>query len=117
MNSKGFTLIETLVVMMIVAVLAVIAIPTFFSYSSAAKEATVKADLDNVYYVAQDCYSDGVEEITVWGTLEDHGAKVSPGVVMLIVDGKENTLEILGWHADLPDKRYRLKSDGTVTLE
>lgn len=47
MKSKGFTLIELMIVIAIIGVLAAIAIPQFNEYRAKANDATAEADVKN----------------------------------------------------------------------
>ena len=65
-NSKGFTLIELMIVVAIIGILAAIAIPNFLKYQCKAKQSEAKANLGSIrvaqeaYYAEYDKYIDGV---------------------------------------------------------
>jgi len=52
-NSKGFTLIELMIVVVIIGILAAIAIPKFSSVSNSAKEAEVEPILKQICSLAE----------------------------------------------------------------
>lgn len=54
-KKKGFTLMEMLIVVAIIAILIAIAIPTFSSQLEKAREATDEANVRSAYAVAQAC--------------------------------------------------------------
>jgi len=62
MNSKGFTLIELMIAVVIIGLLAVIAIPNFATMVSRSKEAAVKSNCHTIQIAAEDfaLQNDGV---------------------------------------------------------
>jgi prepilin-type N-terminal cleavage/methylation domain-containing protein len=67
-NEKGFTLIEMLIVVVIVAILAAISVPIYVEYVKTARASDAKATISGVWNAAQVYYQDKGE----WpATVED----------------------------------------------
>jgi len=54
MSSRGFTLIELAIVVMVIGILAVIAIPNFGKVTQQAKEAAIKSNCHTIQIAAED---------------------------------------------------------------
>lgn len=66
MNNKGFSLIELIIVIAIMAILVAIIAPNLTKYLGSSKEATDKKNLDEVIAQVKNCISDAsIHEISV----------------------------------------------------
>lgn len=86
----GFTLVELLMVVVIIALLATIAIPRFSSTRDRALLAAMKSDLRNLVTAEESYFGD---HVTYTGTLGT-GFAVSPGVTVTF-----GTVTASGWSA------------------
>ena len=64
-RQDGFTLVELMIVVMIIAILMAIAIPTFLSTRQKAQDQAAKSNLRNALSTAQSIYSDKQDYSTV----------------------------------------------------
>jgi prepilin-type N-terminal cleavage/methylation domain-containing protein len=83
-GEAGFTLIELLVVVAIIGILAAIAIPVFLSQRSAARDASVKSDLNGVAKVMETQYVTTNAYPTTTPLLLAGNPKISPGNVIVV---------------------------------
>lgn len=81
MKDKGFTLVELLIVVAILAILAAIAIPQVGKYLLRSKIAALSSDLTHAYYSAQGYLLENDNAtVSYEGSIIKHGFKKSPGI-------------------------------------
>ena len=127
-NKKGFTLVELIVVIAIMAILAAVLVPTIVNKINDAKESAAKSDMSAVANAIQS------EIISIKSGLSDgnnkyvkEGTGNNAGKVDGIKDASENTLTegkitityeaANGFtikHSDLSGKKYTVSLDGEV---
>ena len=120
-NKKGFTLVELIVVIAIMAILAAVLVPTIVNKINDAKESAAKSDLSTVANAIQSeiistnsgLPAAGNKYVEVGTDGKISGAIVdTEGKVNIAYDAGVFTLT----HSDLPGKNYTVNAtDGTVT--
>ena len=94
-SQGGFTLIEILVVIAVVAILAAIAIPQLSSYRRRGFDTDVKSNIKNAtisqeaYYTDKHSYSSGLAGLQSWGFKQSPGVNITPsgGATTFVISG------------------------------
>lgn len=129
-GEKGFTLVELLVVVIIIAILAAIAVPIYLNQRKAAWNSTVQSDVKNASLVVETATTtnNGELPITAAVTLDATGDLVSSKDDTKVVVSSGNHLTItpvtgggytiLGWNDNSGTTKYLYTSNsGSITAE
>ena len=115
-DNKGFTFVELMVVIIIVAVLLSIAIGVMLDMRERSYVATIKSDLNLAFEAALDFHTANPAATATLDDLRDHGYRESLNITTAVVDGTLEDLKITATHVGVSGI-YQVDRDGRISKQ
>jgi type IV pilus assembly protein PilA len=116
-NEKGFTLIETMVVVAIIGIISSIAVPNFLSFKEKGYDTAAKTDLQNsmktldLYFIENDAYPATVDDLLAAGFRLSKNVSFTTYSIGTYGDGQQtvhmhivHSSSSTAWHANYPQE-------------
>jgi prepilin-type N-terminal cleavage/methylation domain-containing protein len=116
-NEKGFTLIETMVVVAIIGIISSMAVPNFLSYKAKAGDTVAKANLKtamkclNLYFIENDTFPETSDDMLAAGFSLSNDVSFTRYSIGTFGDGQptvhmhiKHSSSSNSWHANYPQE-------------
>ncbi len=111
---RGFTLVELMIVIAIIAILVALAAPAMTKHRTRGFNTSARVDLKNSFTAAQGYFLDNPDGSLSDDNLTSYGYNATDGVVITINDGTMVGLEMTATH-DSGDVIYTMDSAGNIS--
>ena len=116
-QKDGFTLIELMVVIGIIAILAAISLPQYSAFRKRSFDAQAKSDLKNAYTAAQDYFNDYPGSELSFSKLTTAGFRKTETVSVNVLNGESENLRISSEATSEGTKIFYMNATGILTYE
>jgi type IV pilus assembly protein PilA len=112
-GQKGYTLIELMIVIAIIAILSALAVPAMTKYRIRGYNMSAQTDIKNAYTAARAYFAENPAGNVTMTNLVIHGYTPTDDVLLIINNGDMNNLELTAAHG-AGDVTYIVDADGSI---